>query len=285
MSTCLRDHLWLWCHPAGAHTRSPAQHGIVGRSTITPAKAAAYLDIPNVLFVRYELDPPPPFEPHAAPLALMKQVVWSIEGGAGGDVDAVLAMTKTLPNLRGVILDDYFARVTATARMGLETPDGAIPAPDPAFLLEAIRELRRRLVVDGRQLDLWVVLYAHELGWENVLRPHLELCDVVTLWTWNAAELANLEQNFAQFEQIVGGRRRVLGLYLWDYGAKQPMPLEAMAHQCALGRRWLEAGRIDGMIFLASCICDLSLDAVEWARRWIGEHGSRLVCPQAAKPK
>lgn len=284
MTSTVRDRLWLWCHPPGSHTRTQDQHGIPGRSIITPAGAAAYLGIPNVLFVRYEFDPQPPFEHHAAPLAALKQVVWSIEGGAGGDVDAVLALTKTLPNLRGIILDDYFARVTATARMGLEQAGDAPREPDPAFSVEAIQGLRQGLVVDGRRLDLWVVLYAHELGWETVLRPHLELCDVATLWTWNAAELVNLEQNFAKFEHIVGTKRNVLGVYMWDYGTKQPMPLAAMEHQCSLGLRWLQEGRIYGIIFLASCICDLGLEAVEWARMWITKIGREMICPIVANP-
>lgn len=283
MSTTLRSRLWLWCHPTGAHTRSPDQHGLPGRSTITPADAAAYLGVPNVLFVRYELDPRPPFEPHAGPLASLQKVIWSVEGGAGGDVEAVLALTKTLPNLSGIILDDYFARVAATARMGVTAPGDSPGELEPGFTVQAIQELRQCLAVDGRRLDFWVVLYAHELGWETVLRPHLALCDVVTLWTWNAAELVNLEQNFDRFERVVGGKRKVLGVYLWDYGAKQPMPLSAMARQCSLGLRWLREGRIEGMIFLASCICDLGMEAVEWTRRWIAENGSARVGPKVGQ--
>ena len=265
MNRMVRDRLWLWCHPAGAHTRTQDQHGIPGHSIVTAAEAAAYLGIPNVLFVRYELDPRPPFKPDAQPLASMKQVVWSIEGGGGGDVDAVLALTKTLPNLSGVILDDYFGRVAA----GDESADGP-------FSLESMRQLCTRLNACAPRLDVWVVLYAHEFEQGDRLRPHLELCDVVTLWTWNATELANLDQNFARFEQIVGNKRKVLGLYMWDYGTKQPMPLDAMERQCNLGLRWLQDGRIEGMIFLASCICDLGLETVEWARRWIAMSGSTL---------
>ncbi len=172
-----------------------------------------------------------------------------------------------------MILDDYFARVTATGRMGLAAD--ASQSPDPAFSLDAIRALRRRLAVDA--LDLWVVLYAHELDWEPVLRPHLELCDVVTLWTWDAVQLSDLDRNFERFEQVVGAKRKVLGLYMWDYGAKQPMPLAAMEHQCALGRRWLQEGRIEGMIFLASCICDLGLEAVAWVKHWIDAIGDEPI--------
>jgi hypothetical protein len=225
------------------------------------------MGIPNVLFVRYELEPRPPFMAHASPLKSMQQVVWSIEGGGGGDVAAVLGLTKALPNLRGVILDDYFARVAA----------GDAGEADGPFALKAMRQLRARLDGCKPRLDVWVVLYAHEFGQEAKLRPHLDLCDVVTLWTWTASELANLENNFARFEQIVGGKRRVLGVYMWDYGAKQPMPRSAMKQQCSLGLRWLQEGRIEGMICLASCICDLDLEAVAWVRQWIAESASRRV--------
>jgi hypothetical protein len=222
------------------------------------------MGIRNVLFVRYELDPQPPFEAHARPLSALQQVVWSIEGGGGGDVTAVLDLTKTLTNLCGVILDDYFGRVSAG------------DATD-AFSLEAMRRLRARLDACTPRLDAWVVLYAHELGAEAKLRPHLELCDVVTFWTWTAAELAELETNFARFEHIVGDKRRVLGIYMWDYGAKRPMSVATLEKQCSLGLRWLQEGRIDGLIFLASCICDLPLEAVDWVRRWIDTHGQTVI--------
>ena len=68
---------------------------------------------------------------------------------------------------------------------------------------------------------------------------------------------------------------------MWDYGEKKPMPLELMQHQCELGHEWLRQGRIDGMIFLASCICDLDLEAVEWTRQWIAHNGDE---PLAAQP-
>jgi hypothetical protein len=224
------------------------------------------MNIPNVLFVRYELAPAPPFEAHARPLTGLQQVIWSIEGGGGGDVAPVLALPKTLPNLRGVILDDYFARVA-----GGNSDDAR------AFSLEAMRQLRSRLNACTPRLDAWVVLYTHEFEQEIKLRPHLDLCDVVTLWSWTAIELENLPENFARFEKIVGRKRRVLGVYMWDYGAKKPMPLSAMEQQCSLGLRWLQEGRIEGMIFLASCICDLELEAVDWVRKWIAENASRRV--------
>ncbi len=50
-----------------------------------------------------------------------------------------------------------------------------------------------------------------------------------------------------------------------------------MKHQCELSLQWLKQRRIEGLIFLASCICDLELEAVEWTRRWIAEVGDQPI--------
>jgi hypothetical protein len=264
MRGTVRDHLWMWGHLAGSHTRSSEQWGLPGLSTITPAGAAAYLGIPNLLMVRYELEPRPPFEEHARSLLGLERVVWSVEGGGGGDVDVVLELRQVMPSLTGVILDDYFTRVLA---------GGPDTEGDGPFSLASMQRFRRRLDTGERPLDAWVVLYTHELDRESLLRAHLPLCDVVTLWTWKAAELAQLDDNFARFEELVGRKRKVLGLYLWDYGAKSPMPLAAMQRQCSRGLQWLQEKRVEGLIFLPSCVCDLKLEAVEWVKQWIASHG------------
>jgi len=50
-----------------------------------------------------------------------------------------------------------------------------------------------------------------------------------------------------------------------------------MQRQCELGVEWLRSGRIEGMISLASCICDLGLDAVEWTRDWVAREGDKSI--------
>ena len=99
-----------------------------------------------------------------------------------------------------------------------------------------------------------------------------------TFWTWLGRDLTNLEENFDKFDRIVPPNcGKVLGCYMWDYGGKQPMPMETMKHQCETGLRWLHEGRIEGMIFLASAICDLDIDTVEWTRRWAAEVGDETL--------
>jgi len=78
-----------------------------------------------------------------------------------------------------------------------------------------------------------------------------------------------MERDFTHLEKLAPETRKVLGCYMWDYGNKKPMPLNLMKHQCQVGLQWLAEGRIEGMIFLASCICDLDLEPVEWTRQWL----------------
>ncbi len=55
------------------------------------------------------------------------------------------------------------------------------------------------------------------------------------------------------------------------------MTVDRMKHQCELGLRWLHEGRIEGVIFLASNICDMDLPAVAWTREWIKSVGKPKI--------
>jgi hypothetical protein len=129
------------------------------------------------------------------------------------------------------------------------------------------------LTIDGRKLDLGVTLYVSQLVPQIV--PHMQQCDVVSLWTWEAANLAHLEENMAKFQSILPGKRVLLGLYMFDFSSGQPMPLESMKKQCGLALKWLRQGQIEGMILLTTNICDMNLEAVNWTRRWIAEVGDQ----------
>jgi hypothetical protein len=261
----VRDKLWLWGHDAGAHDDG---WGLPRPSRITPAEAAFYLGIPNLIMVRYQGRPPFPFDQYALPLRALKRVVWSVVG-AGGQTDErerahVLDLAARHPNVSGLMLDDFFG----SERPGQGDDRAALP-PDK------LRELRDRLTVAGRRLRLWAVLYEDQL--DGPLAPYLELLDVVSLWTWDSDKLRGLEGNLERLERVAPRCGRVLGCYLWDYGRKAPMPPDLMRHQCESGLRWLRQGRIEGIIFLASCLCDLDLEAVEWARGWVAQVGDEQL--------
>ena len=110
---------------------------------------------------------------------------------------------------------------------------------------------------------------------DSKLAPYLDLLDVVSLWAWDVERVRGLGTNLEHLEALAPACAKVLGCYWWDYGRKRPMPLDLVQEQCAAGLEWLLQGRIAGMIFLASCLCDLELEAVEWTRDWIAKVGDQ----------
>ena len=266
MAQTLRDRLWLWGHPAGSHN---GQYGLTGTSTISPAAAADELMVPNLLMVTYGGKPEPPFDPEARTMAGLDRVVWSIVGDASSrrhdertDVQEVIALAAGHRNICGAIMDDFFHPPDERGEIG-------------RYGVAELAAFRRQLRAAARPLDLWVVLYTHQL--ELPVSDHLAQCDVISLWTWKAADLVQLETNFARLCDLAPDHRKVIGCYLWDYGAGRPIPLALWDHQCRLCRSWLAQGRIEGMIFLASCICDLPLETVAAAQRFAADASEILL--------
>lgn len=267
--TRVRDRLWVWGHYEGVYNGA---YGLPGTSRITPLEGASYLGARNLIFIRYQGKPAYPWDQYAIPFRALDRVMWSATGASGQtsaeERQRVLALAKTMPNLKGLFLDDFFTLRPAAAGK---------PERVAVMSLDELRRLRGQMVVDGRRLDLGVTLYTHQL--DPRIAPYLELCDVVSVWTWKAADLARLEENMERFWQMAPRSRTWLGLYLWDFGAGKPMPLPAMQRQCELGLKWLHAGRADGLILLGTNVCDLGLETVEWTRDWVARVGNEPLAP------
>jgi hypothetical protein len=139
-----------------------------------------------------------------------------------------------------------------------------------ALTPEELRELGRRKV-RGAKLPIMAVVYTGQIS--PRAKGHLDEVDEVCLWTWRPEDLKDLEANLTRLEALVPGKPIYLGCYTFDFDASRPLPVEPMEKQTRLGHRWLEEGRIQGMIFLATANVDVGLEAVEWTRRWIGTLG------------
>jgi hypothetical protein len=260
-TTTVRDKLWLFGMPV--KDRGPCRCGPCEGRPMTTMEAAAYLGIANALFVVQADFPEPPFDSYARVLAPLERVVWSILGDSRSernDLDEVIRLAEKFPNITGGILDDFFRR----------TREGGRP---PKFSLQDVEELRDRLHGAARKLDLWVVIYAHEL--DMPADEYLARCDVVTFWNWWASGIGKLEEDLARLEAKAQGKPIMLGCYFTDYGGGRQMPMELMERQCELGLKWLEEGRIEGIIFLGNPMCGMGMESVEWTRQWIAEVGDR----------
>jgi len=407
----IRDRLWIWGHLEGVYDNS---YGLPKNSRMTPLQGAEYLDIPNLIMVRYSGKPAPPFDDYVKQFASTKKLMWSFVGAGGGtsreEQDHVVELAKKTPNITGLFMDDFFhgnavpvspvnnrwlagnnpkfpvnlslqfpvptvadeiklvqsdwktgdyrasdvavdvrtdglwkevavgtlanqggavttlklpgypvdeLRVrfldthdTTGARsvglgglrlgnghrevelsgVGIEStstfpgygPEALLKSPVPEDIeppascsLADLREIRKKLNLPDRTLDLGVTLYTHQLN--PAIGRHLDLCDLISFWSWTADDLAQLPENFAKYREIAPDKRTLLGIYMWDFGLGKPLPMDLMKMQCETALKWLREGEIEGMIFLASNICDMDIEAVEWAKKWIAEHGRETL--------
>jgi hypothetical protein len=209
------------------------------------------------------------FEQYAISFRPLERIVWFIAGGgkmiAGPkSLEAALQLAQKFPNIVGLVMDDFFRNTLDGGKVGTLTP-------------HELSYVQSQLNVNDHKLDLWAVVYDHDLDYNIV--EYLDHVDIVTYWTWEAKNLDQLEDAFARLEKLAPRGRKLLGCYMWDFGAKEPIPMHMMQRQCHLGLDWIRAGRIEGMIFLGSGICDLSLEAVDWTRNWIREVGGETVRP------
>lgn len=153
-------------------------------------------------------------------------------------------------------------------------------APEPPFktsLAPSDLEALRERTVRGRTLPIMCVIYTRQI--KDRAKAHLAEVDQICMWTWRPADLKTLDANFAALEKLAPRKGLFLGCYMYDFHASAPMPVELMRLQVERGHEWLKAGRIEGIIFLATANVDVGLEAVDWTREWIRENGESVVRP------
>jgi hypothetical protein len=296
-----RDRLWIFTIYGGGNNREwQSKHHIEdyspGGSRMTPAEGAFWLGVPNLLFIRAKDIPPLPsaepgrrrtsFEQYAMSFAPLDRVVWSVVGGGGhggmNEVPPVLDLAKKFPNITGVYLDDFIVKAKVQ-------PDGH-KLGQPALRVEELKQAREQMKAAGRPLEIWATLYTHEINPARKLaEPVFQACepslatffdqfDVLTLWTWNSEEIPELEANLAALEKLAPKNARIaLGLYLWDFHNRKPVPVELMKHQCDVGLKWLKEGRVSDLIFLANTMLDVGMPSAEFARDWVKKNGGEKL--------
>ncbi|MCL2518107.1 MAG: hypothetical protein FWF15_06035 [Oscillospiraceae bacterium] len=261
-----KEKMWIWGHDAGQHN---GICNITGLSKMSPLEGAMYLGVPNMCRVIHGNMPEPPFERDALALDVLDNVVWSIIGDGGSarnygghsDIDDVVEVAKNHPNIIGGIMDDIYH----PPRLAGYTPD-------------MLTEYKRKMCDGvGRDMQLWTVVYVHELDREDVI-PFLAECDVASLWTWTLAELPALEENFAKFREIWGYDRPLYGgCYLWAYPDGRPMDLDLLKKQLDTYYKWIIEHKLDGVIFCSNTICDIGLESAKIVKDWIAEHKDEII--------
>ena len=260
----LRDRLWMWGHGPGT---TNDLYNIPTGKNIDMADAIDYMGIPNVCVIRWRGKPEPPFDEYIKQFQKVKRVAWSIIDGAEQSYEQkkrwAFELSEKMPNLVNVFLDDFFD--------GNDGPPNGEKTYPAHLSTKQLGELRAEMATLKRKTDLSVVLYSRQL--HPAIKHHIDYCDVVSFWTWDATDLNALENNFKKYREIVPDKPTLLGIYMWDFGGSKPITIELMKHQLAFALEKFKQGQIDGMIFHCTPLCDLGLEAVEYSRKWIAEYG------------
>ncbi len=299
----VQDRLWLFSCPPGGDADYLENAGIRGGSRMTPVEGAHWLGIKNLLFVTQDWNRPlaqwkeakwkakTTMEQWAISFESMQRVNWAAVGSSGGGglktLPDIVTSAKRYPNFTGIYLDDF-------VKDRNKRPDGTF-AGKPAMSEEELKAMRAQLAKVGRPMEVWTTVYAYDLDPKHPDYTHcqpplvdsLKHFDVIVLWTWESADLRDLEKNLARLEVMKPKTTRIaLGLYLWDYVGidekkkadptyrfGKPVSLDLMEYQCSLGLKWLKEGRVTDLVILGNSHLDLGIKTAPWMRDWIRKHG------------
>lgn len=269
----LRDTLWLWGHGRQSENITGLPLNLRGRpgiSNVSTPEAARIMGIPNICRISFNPTERPPFDEELEVSGDMQKIVWSVLGcgemKCRDDTDEVVRLARKYPNIVGGIMDDFFP--------------GANPEKAKIFTPQVLQQMRRRLHQEaGRELGLWVVVYEWDLREEPYkIKSHLDVCDVATLWTYQAERLSCLEDTYQKMRAVWGEERPLLaGCYMWDFPGRKPIPQELMEFQLDTYYRWLKEGKIDGLILCHNWLVDLDIQAVQYTKKWIEKYGGTEI--------
>jgi hypothetical protein len=268
----IKDNFWLWGQNAGVHHGTTNPYNLPGKNLMESREGCDFLGIKKCCRVAMGSGPFPPFDAEAEKIKDLKEVVWSAIGAGGlkqhnndqSDLDEVLRIAEIYPNITGAIMDDFF--------LATEVPGKS----SGRHSIESIQRISDKLHnFKKRRLDLWVVWYTYQLDFK--VNDYINLCDVITLWTWKGADLQNLDANIQKFVSKTPGKRRLAGCYMWNYGERKPLTMDQMKYQLDKYYNWIKKGDIEGIIFCSNCIADIGLDTVDFTRKWIAEVGNEKI--------
>ena len=225
------ENLWLWGGP------TPEWGGSMQPDTLM--RTAAYFNAENGVYV-YGATSEEMIARHAGMKKLLAMVTTTCRApGQQPESNAECAeklsrLSLKYPNIKGGMMDDM------TAQLQEITPEK----------VAQIAEVNRHLKMHNPDLELFGVVYCHELGKKDYSQIH-PLLDGVNLWFWQQEELLEVEEYVDLCRKNFPGKKILMGLFLHDYGTADAGALpELLLHQLSWARLYLAQGKINGLVIL-----------------------------------
>ena len=266
----LRDHCWMWGHDPGVYDGRNNRNNLPLSPKVSIPDAIKYMGIPNVSVIRWPIVEPD--SDYVRSYRDVKRVSWVVCGRLKDYAslhDQAFKLIPAMPNLVGLDLDDYFK--SARNFETIDTGKGVVNVTNSRIGHRALMALRKELDSLPRRIDLRMTIYGDKLRPEDA--PGIALADTVLYWTWNGRNLAELRRQFAAYRAIAPGKRTLLGIYMWDFGAHAPLDMQHMRNQLDIALEFYRTREIDGLVFHCTPLVNKGLDTVDYARRWLDKYG------------
>ena len=256
----LRDAFWLWGHPEGCYNHD---WGNDNESRMTPMEACLYLGVRNTFMVPRVIDREVSIRQYNKSFRTLRTVAWECRD-AGRDpsvIERYIAEAKDFPNFRAMVFDDF--------------QNGGEYRKFPPENLWRVRERMHENEV--RPMDMWMVLYTHEIGLDAAkdtdFLTYIAPFDGVILWTWKEKDVCLIPEKYEVFRRMTEGKRRMFGCYLYNFGERCQATPEKVRWQLDWYREKLYAGEAEGVVLHTNTMCDLDYPAYDAACEWMERHG------------
>jgi len=101
--------------------------------------------------------------------------------------------------------------------------------------------------------------------------------DGIIMWTWEEKDVPLIPEKFELFKKMTPHNRRMVGVYLYNFGEHKQATGTAVTWQLNWAREKLLAGEIEGIVLHTNTMADLDFEAYDAAVSWMEAHGDEEI--------
>lgn len=263
MAVKFNDNVWVWGHPTGSMFKAR------GGSEVTPVQGVAYMNASGLMYnnfgeEKFDLDIDNELSKD------VKKVGWCIEEGSATHPEMITAIcekAKKYPNIKMGMFDDFFSLTNPTNNF-------------TQYPIELMVKIKEELHAQG--LEMWVVIYTENFRLVPIetIRPYLKLFDGVSLWFWSESEIfEKYDECVDMFMKETEGQKRMLGLYVYNFGERKEATIEAIKTQLENAKAKVQSGEFEGLFLHPTPAFDLKepFEAEKFCKEWMAQHGDDII--------
>ena len=142
-------------------------------------------------------------------------------------------MSLKYPNIIGGVVDDMIGNC------------------GPKYSRKIYMEMHDALKSANPNLELYGVVYTHELDGNPMSKRLVDCIDHVILWTWDKNHLMDLDVNIEKCLRLFPGKPIMMGVFMFDYGLTcLPNDVPSIQYQLEKARKYLQEGKIQDIVIL-----------------------------------